>query len=530
MSDTSTRTSPDATAAEYATATRAEIAAISRRYFWMATSVFFLDLAILLIFTLVAGAWFNFLRAVAVGALLLLGINLIAAFNLFRPVQRYLDGQIPFEDVQRRLTQLPLLTAQRVFLLTLVAWAFRLSTPWWAGPSAAALPEPAVADFVATCVILTIFYFTYTYFVVSDYLSQLCTFIFRHYGRNLGLFFGNYRNKLLVALIVISIGPLTAILVDLFSYNGDRVQMEILVDVAAAVVGVSMSAYYISRSLLRPLRILSQAMTKVSQGDLSQRIPVTSNDEVGELTGQFNNMVEGLRERERIRETFGRYVDESVATTILRREGSGVLAGETREATILFTDIQGFTTIAEYLPPDQLVIALNEYLETVLAPIRAHGGVVNTFIGDGLFASFNMPLACEDHAAAAVRAALDIQHAVRSRTFGESHTFGDFGVSFPTRIGISTGSVIGGSVGAGRRMSFTLLGDTVNLAARLEELNKRHGTQILISDSTRSHCGEEFAFTSLGDIVIRGRSESVAIFSIDLDGAKGYSSPHIAKV
>ena len=119
--------------------------------------------------------------------------------------------------------------------------------------------------------------------------------------------------------------------------------------------------------------------------------------------------------------------------------------------------------------------ALNEYLETVLEPIRAHGGVVNTFIGDGLFASFNMPLACEDHACAAVRAAIDIQRAVGSRTFG------DMGVAFATRIGISTGHVIGGSVGAGQRLTFTLLGDTVNLAARLEQLNKEYGTRILVS-------------------------------------------------
>ena len=108
--------------------------------------------------------------------------------------------------------------------------------------------------------------------------------------------------------------------------------------------------------------IRDRAMGKVAEGDLSQRIPVTSNDEVGELTGQFNNMVEGLRERERFRETFGRYVDENVAATILQREGEGVLAGETREATILFTDIVGFTTIAEYMSPDALVAALNEYL------------------------------------------------------------------------------------------------------------------------------------------------------------------------
>ncbi|MBI3195990.1 MAG: adenylate/guanylate cyclase domain-containing protein [Rhodospirillales bacterium] len=312
-----------------------------------------------------------------------------------------------------------------------------------------------------------------------------------------------------MALLVISIGPLAAILADLFSYEADRLQVEILIDVASAAMGVAIMAYFISRSLLRPLHALSSAMTKVAGGDLSLRVPVTSNDDVGELTGQFNNMVEGLRERERIRETFGRYVDESVASTILHREGQGVLAGETREATVLFTDIAGFTTIAEVLPPGQLVAALNEYLETVLAPIRTHGGVVNTFIGDGLFASFNMPLACEDHAAAAVRAALDIQRAIGSRTFG------DVGMAFATRIGISTGGVIGGSVGAGQRMSFTLLGDTVNLASRLEELNKQHGTRILVSESTCTACNGEFKFDALGTVAVRGRSDTVAIFSID---------------
>jgi len=272
-------------------------------------------------------------------------------------------------------------------------------------------------------------------------------------------------------------------------------------------MGIAITAYYIGRSLLQPIGTLSRAMTKVAAGDLDVRAPVTSNDEVGALTGRFNAMVEGLREREKIRETFGRYVDESVAATILARQGDGALQGEIGEATILFTDIAGFTTIAEYLSPAELVAALNEYLETVLEPISRHGGVVNTFIGDGLFASFNMPLACEGHAAA-VRAAVDIQRAVNSRLFGQ-------GMAFATRIGISTGTVIGGSVGAGQRMSFTLMGDTVNLAARLEQLNKEHGTSILVSDSTREACGEAFTFQPLGAVAVRGRSEQIAIFSVD---------------
>jgi class 3 adenylate cyclase len=457
-----------------------------------------------------AGSWSNLWRTAGIGCALLLGANWLISRWLFEPIRRYLEGSIPFEAIQRRLTQLPLRTAQAVAVLAFAATITRLSLPWWIeAANVSALQKSAAADYVTTCAVLTVFYFTYTYFVVSDYLATLCDFIFRHQGRNLELFFGSYALKLLVALLVISVTPLAAIVVDLLCYSGERQQAEILVDVGAAVVGVAISAYFISRSLLRPMQNLSQAMTAVAGGDLAVRVPVTSNDEVGKVTGQFNAMVEGLRERERIRETFGRYVDESVAATILRRQGEGALSGETGEATILFTDIAGFTTIAEQLAPHALVTALNDYLETVLAPIRAHGGVVNTFIGDGLFASFNMPLACEGHAAAAVRAAVDIQRAVGGRTFGVE------GVAFATRIGISTGSVIGGSVGAGQRMSFTLLGDTVNLAARLEELNKEHGTRILASESTRDACNGQFTFTALGTVAVRGRSDAVALFSID---------------
>jgi class 3 adenylate cyclase len=493
-------------------ATPGEIAAIRRRYLWMATSIFFLDLAITVIFTAVAASWPNLWRSGGIGVVLLLGVNWLLARWLFEPIRHYLEGRASFESAERRLTQLPLLTARGVAVLAFLVSAFRLSIPFWVDSTVPLLSKPTIADFATTCVVLTVFYFTYTYFVVSDYLMGLCDFIFRHYGRNLSLFFGRYTLKLVAAALAISVVPLAAIVVDLFSYTGARLQGEILVDVCAAALGVAISAFFIGRSLLRPFGMLSRAMTNVSDGNLDVRVPVTSNDEVGELTARFNNMVEGLREREQLRETFGRYVDESVASTILRRQGEGTLAGETGEATILFTDIAGFTTIAEYLAPHELVAALNDYLETVLAPIRAHGGVVNTFIGDGLFASFNMPLACAGHAVAAVRAAIDIQRAVGSRTFG------DQGVALATRIGISTGSVIGGSVGAGQRLSFTLLGDTVNLAARLEELNKHHATRILVSESTREACDDHFVFADLGSVTVRGRSDAVAIFSVDPNG------------
>jgi class 3 adenylate cyclase len=496
-----------------ALATPAEIAAIRRRYLLMTVSAAGVDIAFNLIFVAMNSAWSFAPRSVGISLVLLLGVNYLVASRLFAPIQLYLEGKSSFEEAQRRITQLPLLTARAVAILELLVTLSRLgSTYFLTDPSLTSVPRPALAQVITLSVVLPAFFFTYTYFVISDYLTRLCAFIFRHDGRTLALFFGSYTVKLIVALVVISIAPLAAIVVALFAYEGDRLKVEVTTVVGIALVAMAISGYFITSSLLGPIRNLSRAMGRVAAGDLSQSVVVTSNDEVGELTAQFNSMVGGLRERERFRETFGRYVDESVAATILSREGEGVLAGETREATVLFTDIAGFTTIAEYLAPDELVAALNEYLETVLEPIRAHGGVVNTFIGDGLFASFNMPLACENHACAAVRAAIDIQRAIGGRTFGH------MGVALDTRIGISTGRVIGGSIGAGRRLTFTLLGDTVNLAARLEQLNKDYSTRILVSASTREACGDQFVFQGLGSVAVRGRSDAAAVFSVDPHG------------
>src|SRR6185312_2580204 len=178
--------------------------------------------------------------------ILLLIVNWTVARWLFRPIAAYLAGRLPFDAIQRRLTQLPLLTARVVGILAFLVWAFRLSLPWWLyadNSQEVLLRSPTVAHFCVALAVLVVFYFTFTYFVVSDYLTTLCTAIFEHTGENLGLFFGSYRLKLLVALIVISIGPLAAITVELYSYEGERLKLEILVDVASAVMGVAISAF-----------------------------------------------------------------------------------------------------------------------------------------------------------------------------------------------------------------------------------------------------------------------------------------------
>ena len=184
-------------------------------------------------------------------------------------------------------------------------------------------------------------------------------------------------------------------------------------------------------------------------------------------------------------------------------------AGDVRETTIFFNDLEGFTTLSEGMSPVELISTLNEYFSAVTEPIVRHGGVINQYQGDAILATFNLPKAHEDHAAGAVRAAIEIQHILASRTFGA-------GLRLVSRVGINTGIVVGGLVGAQDRLGYTVHGDDVNLAARLEALNKEHGTRIIVSERTRELAGpESFAFEALGTVTVRGRSQPVTVYRID---------------
>jgi len=185
--------------------------------------------------------------------------------------------------------------------------------------------------------------------------------------------------------------------------------------------------------------------------------------------------------------------------------------GEVREATILFTDIEGFTTISETMTPTDLITTLNDYFSVVTKPIVEHGGVINQFQGDAILATFNIPEALSDHAAQAVRAALAVQAALRVRDFGD-------GVVIRSRVGINSGEIVGGLVGTGDRLGYTVHGDDVNLAARLEQLNKDYGTRIVVSQRTRELAGPAaFRFRQLGTTNVRGRKTPVVIYTVDED-------------
>ena len=446
------------------------------------------------------------------GVLLLAGLHLYARWR-YAPIAAALADGVDMKRMERALTQLPLHSAKWAGSAYLVVMALRLLPPLlFDGRSLLGTPAGALVptwlDVILTIAVSGGFMFVATYFIASDFLERLCARIFAASGANLGLFFGRFATKIGIALVFSSVAPMVLVAGDLASYSGERLVDEIMVDLSVSVFGLVALLWWTTRTLGRPLKRLDEGMRLAAEGDLGVRLPVTSNEEIGALTARFNAMVEGLRERERIRETFGKYVSESVAGELLRDASDGRLDGRTAEATLMFTDIEGFTTLSETLAPADVIRLLNDYLPRVVEPIQRHGGVVNGFIGDGLFASFNMPVALPDHAARALDAARDIQRALAGfRT--------QSGEALVTRIGINTGTVVGGTIGAGDRLSYTLLGDAVNAAARLEALNKQHGTTILLSEATRVAAGAVHEYRLVGEVELRGRSETMRVFTLD---------------
>ncbi len=202
------------------------------------------------------------------------------------------------------------------------------------------------------------------------------------------------------------------------------------------------------------------------------------------------------RERQFVREALGKYVPASVANAII--EDRGALEPQRRTATMLFTDIKGFTAMVEQMDPAAVMTMLNDYFAAVGEVIVAEGGVINQFQGDAILATFNVPVPDEDHAAAAIRAARQIHETVENRSFA--------GHTVRSRIGIATGEVMAGSVGSGSQSAYTVHGDAVNLAARLEQMNKETGTTILIAGPTVEACRDPIEAKMVGEIPIRGHS------------------------
>jgi adenylate cyclase len=255
---------------------------------------------------------------------------------------------------------------------------------------------------------------------------------------------------------------------------------------------------------LRPIRDLAEATARVGAGDYSQRLPVVQDDDLGALAASFNRMQAGLAERRRLHAAFGTYVDPALAARLLE-QGDDVFTGERRQVTVMFIDIRDFTTYAEANTAEDIVSRLNTLFEIVVPAVVEAGGHVNKFLGDGALAVFGAPNDLANHADAALRAAVLI-HRLVAEQFGQELRIG---------IGINTGVVIAGTIGGGGKLEFTLIGDTVNVAARVEQLTKTTGDAILLTQQ----CVDALASRPPGLIgrgfhVLKGKSAPVQVFGL----------------
>jgi adenylate cyclase len=252
-----------------------------------------------------------------------------------------------------------------------------------------------------------------------------------------------------------------------------------------------------------------RAMQQVEGEDLDARLAVTTTDEFAALYEGFNRMTGGLRERERLRDAFCRYVAPELAEEVMRR---GVrLGGETVSASVLFADIRGFTALSERLTPTEVVSLLNGYFAAVEPAIRAEGGWIDKFGGDSLLAVFGAPAPQADHVRRAVRAALGIRAAL-SEFNGRQREAG--GPTLRIGVGVDCGEMVAGSVGSPERMEYTVIGDVVNVASRIESLNKKWGTDILISAGAYAVTRADVPARAMPLAEVPGKSEPIQVYML----------------
>ena len=275
----------------------------------------------------------------------------------------------------------------------------------------------------------------------------------------------------------------------------------------SGVVGV-----FVARGVTRPVIELSQGVQRINKGDYGVRVPVKTRDELGDLASAFNGMAVGLEERDKVRDLLGKSVSPEVARELMRSEIE--LGGEIRNVTILFSDLRDFTAQSETQSPEDLVKELNAYFTAVTGAVEAAGGIVDKYIGDAVMAVFGAPVELPDHADRAVQAAMEILRAEESLNRERSGS----GLSpLRTGIGISTGDVVAGNVGSTSRYNYTVMGNEVNLASRLEGLTKelRFGARIICSNSTRLALVKNYQLRDLSETEIRGKKGAIRIWAVE---------------
>lgn len=281
-----------------------------------------------------------------------------------------------------------------------------------------------------------------------------------------------------------------------------------LITLAALLFSV-MVIYLFARTLTVPVKRLVAASNKISQGDYDIKLNAKSKDEIGVLTNSFVSMAGGLQEREKMKEAFGKFVNKQIADMAMK--GEIKLGGERKEVAIFFSDIRSFTKISESLQPEQVVEFLNEYMTAMVECVEATNGVVDKYIGDAIMAVWGTPISYGNDSENAINGALLMRTALMK--FNEGRGGQDKPI-IKIGCGINTGAVLAGQIGSSSRMEYTVIGDAVNLASRVETLNKPFGTDILITSDTYAEVKDIFAVEKMKKITVKGKSKPQQIYAV----------------
>lgn len=286
----------------------------------------------------------------------------------------------------------------------------------------------------------------------------------------------------------------------------DAAAAGVLTGVIFGAYGTFVNYFFLVQPSFRPLTDIMRATERVRGGDFSQLLPVTSADEFGDLSVALNQMMVGLAQREALHSAFGSYVDPVLAQRLLD-ENTSVFAGENVEVTVFFADVRGFTAYASEVEPEEAVARLNRLFDIMVPAIRTAGGYPNRYMGDGLLAVFGTPEPLPNHPNRALAAAVTIQREIR-KAFGDEVRLG---------IGINSGKVIAGTIGGGGKLDFTVIGDAVNVAARVEEHTKVTGDAILLTAETLAMVrAPAQAIVDRGEQQLRGHDKAVHLYAIEI--------------
>jgi adenylate cyclase len=293
-------------------------------------------------------------------------------------------------------------------------------------------------------------------------------------------------------------------------------QVSIILVLLATILAVSL-AFYITKSIVKPVRVLLAGTNSVMGGSFGVSLPVTSSDEIGNLTSAFNSMTGELRKADIVRDMFGKYIDPRIVKDLINQPQFSTIHGERQVMTILFCDMRGFTDLSEGLIPDTLVMLLNRYFTLMSEAVHENEGVIDKFIGDAIMAYWGMPFNMENRQAQlAAQAALEMFEKLKTfreelpELLGIRRNLPDISI----RIGIATGEVVVGNIGSEKTKNFTVIGDTVNLASRLESANKAYGTQLLITEETSAMLNKSIFTREIDTIQVPGKQEAKKVFEI----------------